>query len=370
MTVIPGYIDLIDETDSAVKLARYAQLIGLSEDQFFGLNNSATLVEASCHPIWTLRERQRIAKYLKEAQDEIEQVVGYFLNRRWVIGERHPYGYPVHTDWGKVVDGGFRTTANIQLGAAPNYATDSAIVGPIATTVTDEDEIHVFHPGTTVEIYPSHITLAGGNVTIYIPWARLVKLPYSDNPETGLTYADVPPSVTSPYEATVDVKRVYHEDAIQGGVIWPHRTNIDCTCACDACCGTCGEYAASACIYVRNSETGALDLIPASHSATGWTPACSTCYCEEPTTVELNYRSGLEAITLQLEDAVVRLGHAKMPSPPCGCGLVQEMWTRDRNVPDVLTSERLNCPFGLSDGAWVAWKFALAARLQKGLALG
>lgn len=50
--------------------------------------------------------------------------------------------------------------------------------------------------------------------------------------------------------------------------------------------------------------------------------------------------------------------------------VVQEMWTRDRNTPDVLTAERLNCSFGFSDGAYIAWRFANAMRLQMGMALG
>lgn len=371
MTVIAVVTSLIDETDSAVKLARYAQLAQYAEDQFFGVDNPATQ-QAACKPIWTHEMRSMIAKYLAEAQEEIEQVTGYPLFPRWIIDEQQYYSFPVHARWGKVITGGFRNTAMIQASAAVSHATDPAVVGPFATTVTDEDEIAVFHPGTEIEIYPSSITLAGGFVTVYIPRARLVAADSQDNPADGWTYSDIPPSGTTPFESTVDLVRVYNDPSIQGGLIWPHRVSAGCDCDCTYCCGNCSEYSVNGCIYVRNGEIGTVDVLDAAYSAvTGlWTATCPTCYCEDPTFLRLNYRAGLTPLTKQAEDAVIRLAHSKMPQPPCGCGTIQEMWTRDRNVPDVLTAERENCPFGMSDGAWTAWRFANAMMLKRGMALG
>lgn len=369
MTVIATFDTLIDETDSAVKLARYAQLVQYAEDQFFGVNNPATQEEA-CKPIWTHEMRAMTAKYLAEAQEEIEQVVGYPLFPRWIVDEQQYYGFPVHTKWGKVIVGGFRNTATIQLAAAVSHMTDPAVVGPIATTVTDEDEIHVFHPGTEIEIYPSAITLAGGFVTLYIPRARLVEESSLDNPDAGWPYADVPPSATSPFEATVDLVRVYNDASIQGGLIWPHRSASSCDCDCISCCGTCGEYSLNGCIYVRNGETGAVDVLEAAYAGGVWTATCPVCYCTEPEILRLNYKAGMTPLTKQAEDAVIRLAHSKMPMPPCGCGTINEMWTRDRHVPDSMTMERDMCPFGQSDGAWFAWRQANAMMLKRGLALG
>lgn len=371
MTVIATFDALIDETDSAVKLAHYAQLVQYAEDQFFGVNNPATQEEA-CKPIWTHEMRAMTAKYLAEAQEEIEQVTGFPLFPRWIVDEQQDYSFPVHTRWGKVIEGGFRNTATIALATAVSHATDPAVVGPIATTVTDEDEIHVFHPGTEIEIYPSAITLAGGNVTLYIPRARLVAEDSQDNPEDGWTYSDVPPSGTTPFESTVDLVRVYNDPSIQGGLIWPHLSTSTCDCGCSTCCGTCGEYSVNGCLYVRSGEVGTVDVLDAAYSAeTGlWTATCPTCYCSAPELMRLNYRAGMTPLSKQAEDAVIRLAHAKMPQPPCGCGTINEMWTRDRHVPDSMTMERDMCPFGQSDGAWTAWRFANAMRLVRGMALG
>lgn len=371
MTVIAVAETLIDENDSAVKLARYAQLAGYSENQFFGLNNPDTQM-AACKPIWTLPERAMLAKYLAEAQEEIEQVTGYPLAPRWFEDEQQEYSFPVHTRWGKVIEGGFRNTSVIHAGMPLVYAAGDPVAFFHATTVTDEDEIRIFHPGTEIEICPSYLTITGGNVLVEVPWARLVKESYLDNPADGWTYSDVPPSGTSPYESTVDIVRVYNDTSIQGGLIWPHLSTSTCDCGCASCCGTCGEYSVNGCIYVRSGEVGTVDVMDAAYNReTGlWTATCPTCYCHEPELMRLNYRAGLTPLTKQAEDAVIRLAHAKMPSPPCGCGVIMEMWTRDRKVPDVLTAERENCPFGMSDGAWTAWRFANAMRLVRGMALG
>lgn len=370
MTTIPVFNSLIDEKDSAVKLARYAQILGLSEDQLFGINNPATRTE-SCNPIWTLYERQNVARYLKEAQEEIEQVTHYPLAPRWFVDEFKYYGFPVHARWGKVIAAGFRNTSTIQAAAVPSYVTDPCAI-TVATTITDEDEIGVFHPGTDIEIYPSSITIAGGVATILIPRARMVELASQNNDENGLTYADVPPSATSPFLATVDVNRVYNDDSTQGGLIWHHRdSGGTCGCACDWCCATCGDYTENACIYIRNPETGALDLLSATYDSREleWTASCLQCYCSAPDTIRLNYKAGLTPMTNQIETAIIRLAHSKMPTPPCGCSVAQDFWSRDRNVPDNLPIEQAICPFGKSDGAWFAWKQANAARLQIGLAM-
>lgn len=369
MTVIAVRESLIDENDSAVKLARYAQLAGYSEDQFFGLNNSATQEEA-CKPIWTHDMRAMVAKYLAEAQEEIEQVVGYPLFPRWFVDEQQYYAYPVHTKWGKLLAAGFRNTTTIQAAAAVSHATDPAVIGPFATTVTDEDEIAVFHPGTEIEISPSAVSIAGGFVTVQVPRSRLVKEPYLENPEDGWTYADVPPSGTSPFESTVDLKRVYNDDSIQAGLVWPHRSSATCSCSCLSCCGTCGEYSLNGCMYLRNPETGAVDVLEASYASRAWTAVCPTCYCEEPSILKLNYKAGLTPLSKQAEDAIIRLAHSKMPTAPCGCGTIQEMWKRDRNVPESMGPEREMCPFGTSDGAWFSWRQAVAMMLKRGMALG
>jgi hypothetical protein len=46
------------------------------------------------------------------------------------------------------------------------------------------------------------------------------------------------------------------------------------------------------------------------------------------------------------------------------------MWAADRAMPEVFSRERINCPFGMSAGAWVSWKWALGLKLVRGGIVG
>lgn len=360
MTVVSSQHGLIDEGWNAVRLAKYAQLTQM-ECAFFGVLDPNEPVDEACSPILTLPEREQIARYLGEAQDEIEQVCGYPLSARWFVDELD-YAPIVHAKRKKLIEPGIMATANVALGQAVSFAADPSVVGPLATTVMDADEIHVYHPGTDIEIDPSSITIAAGLLTIEIPRCRLVNAAAVDNPQAGLDYTDVPPSVTSPFEATVDIKRIYNDPYTQATLVWPHKSGEGCTCGCWSM--VCGEYTHEACAYIRNSESGAVDVLYAHLIGSVWTATCP-CVCSKPEIVRIYYHAGLTALTKQAEDAIIHLAHAKMPRPSCGCGILRDKWDVDRKIPDTLTAERVNCPFGTEDGAWKAWKFANAMKIYK-----
>jgi hypothetical protein len=364
MTVIPVFDDLIDETYNAVKLARFAQRAGYAEAQFFGINDPDTQ-EESCQPIWRHRERAQLAHYLAEAQAEIEQLVRYPLYPKWFVNEQHYYTYPLHSDWGKIIEIGYRHKEMIHAGMSLVYVADPVAFFH-ATTETDEGNIRVFHPGTDIEIIPSYVQIAGGNVLIEVPWARLVKDGAQHNPANGWDYADVPPSASSPYTATVDIASVHNNTDIEAGLVWPHKADVCCTGGCD-CCPTCAEYTETACVYVRNYETGALDILPATYSAGGWTSAlCSSCYCTDPQLVRINYRAGLTELTADLEEAIIMLALAKLPSSPCGCGPIADWWKAANEPVDSLT-----LAFGMRKaGALKALDIVNKNSMRRGMVIG
>jgi len=365
MAIVPSEATLTAE-DSAVTLPRYAQIISSPECAFMGVRRDSD-TEYECRDIWEKRYRDLIQRYLAEAQIELEDEIGYFLMPRWVIGaqtdgiperqiDAQPYGWPVLARWGHVIEVGVRATASIAAGSVVDHSADPAVVGPIATTVTDTSEVKVYHPGTEVEIHPSAMTIAGGFLTITIPRCRMVLASLADNPAGGLDYDD-----TTNFEATVDVTREYCDPSTHAVLIWPHQ----CT-SIDACSCTCGDYTQTGCIYIKDAVIGELDVLSATYSGGAWTRKTASC-CGTPAIVRLNYRAGVTTLTQQMEDAIVRLAHAKMPEEPCGCEIAQRLWARDREVPKALTRERANCPFGMSDGAWTAWRFAQTLKLVEGM---
>lgn len=351
MPVVVSDTTLLAE-NSVVTLALYQKVINYPECAFFGVNQSSEAINttrARCK-ILLKPERDAIQNALAEAQQEIEEITNFPLQPKWFASEQHQYGpiapglrfrqwqiAPVIlTEKTKIIEIGIRAETTISAGEAVDHTNDPAIIGPVATTVTDEDEIHIFHPGTDIEIDPSSITIAGGNVTITVPRCRMVLASLADNPSEGLDYTDV-----TNFESTVDIKRIYNDGSTEVTFIHPKF--------CD-----CSEDTRSGCIYIDDAEIGVLEV---SQNGSG---SCN-CNCS-PEFVRVNYRAGLTSlgddVLQQVRDMVIRLAHSKMPHNPCGCDLSRYVWERDRNIPQTLTRERVNCPFGLSDGAWFAWQQA------------
>lgn len=356
----------LDTADLALLLERYAQLTGYSECALYGVNRSGDPHSDCGDRIWGLSQRLLLVKYLREAQDEIEDVVGYPLAPRWISAEQHPlcpsgvgcYD-PVQTQYGKVLAAGRKAVSSVAAGAAVSYASEPAQV-VVATSVTDPTELQVLHPGSTLEINASDISIAGGNATISIPRCRLVLEAAMDNPEGGLDYAD-----NANFETTVDVQRVSNDPSVNAELVYFHRSDPD-SGGCG--CLECGEATASACLTLTNPTIGAFDIARATYANGAWTPLnghTRHCYRNAPDAVRLYYKAGISPLPYRAEDTILRLAHAKMPTAPCGCEVLRALWARDTRIPEVLDSARMECPFGMSDGAWIAWRFARSMRLMR-----
>lgn len=349
MTIVPRQVD-VEEKINAIRLARYAQIIRYDERRFWGL--AVGIPSSWCRTIWTLPQRLMLARYLTDAQIEMEGIIGYPVGYRWIVEPRRAFNWSKRADYAWVLEGGVKAITTVSAGTAVNHGTDPAVIGPVAYAFTDVDEIHIFHPGTDIEIDPDTVSIAGGAVTITIPRARLVSVANADNPEAGWSYTDL-----SKFEATVDIKWIYNDPSTQAVLTTNHK--------CSSTCSTCGcvDYTYTGCIEVAQPEPGLVEVYPADYVSGAWTrkTTCNVCY----RWMQLNYKAG-KLPNEQMEDAIVRLAHSKMPVDPCGCDPAKSLWQRDRNVPTVLTAERLNCPFGLSDGAWFAYQQALSMAVTRG----
>ena len=335
MPILPKQTDAFPEV-SAVTLAMYARAIQVCECQFFGVRSGPDCTATGCKSIWTKEERDWVAFYLAEAQWEIENIIHYPVGLRWITNERHTIKHPILTKWGYVVSGGTQAETTIQADAPVDHLDDPALVGPLATTVTDPDEIHVFHPGTDFEIDPASVTLAGGFVTITIPRCRMVKPEYMDTPALGWNYADL-----TYFADYVDVKRIYNSNSNPATLLR------------QSCTTDCAQVTDTACIYVQKGLIGQVAL--------GNNCACGTW-------ADLNYYAGRPLIIdgqytrfgRQAQDSIIRLAHVKMPHAPCDCDPVTNLWQRDRNVlvDTIGRALRGATPFGVEEGAWTAWRFA------------
>lgn len=331
---------------SVVSLPRYAKLIGYRECAFFGVSHEENIAFA-CREIWTKSQRDDISAYLQEAQEAIERVLEYPLEPKWIADERHDLNSILITDWGKVIEPGIRAEeelsgdlpVNVESFGAPLDTFTVSFISP--SVIDDLSEVHVYYPDSDIEIYPSEITYdeISQLLTILIPRCRMVAYDMFDNPPEGLLYTD-----NDNFQDTVDVKRIYTDNSIQAKLIYrPEACPTDCTESYD-----------NVCIFM---DTPAIGKIRVSYGYP------STC--KQYSHVELNYKAGAEELTRTMESMVIRLAHSMMPTEPCGCDVTQRLWMRDREIPKILTKERIECPFGMSDGAWIAWKWACGLQLNR-----
>lgn len=329
---------------SSIWLVRYAHFIGVDERPFFGLRYDG-MERQACGDVWQKWQRDIVAHYLAEAQLEIENEVGFFLTPRWVGGsdrpdetDVQPYRGRTHTRWAKIIEPGVRAEEIIAT-APVDYTFDPATITVPYSAGVSLGEIHVFYPGTNVEVPYSQIEVMFPNMVIRIRRARLVKIDQQDNPKQGWDWSDTSPA--GPFQAQVEVRRVYNDPTTQAVV--NHATG--CACA---------NEQSSACIQVKNPDTGHIGIYPTGRGG---------CACKQ--SVSLNYRAGMTAFDPRTFDMTVRLAHAKMPNQPCGCDVAAALYQRDHLTPEYISPERLACPFGQADGAWQAFRYARSIKVYR-----
>jgi len=347
---MPAYIsDTL--TGPALSLAEYSRIIGYDECAFWGVTYDEQ-TQYDCRTLWTETQRLMVYRALQEAQALIEDVVGYPLQPTWIVGGATEFGEqrlvdyqpalnPILTRWGYVIAGGVKATTTIDVDAAVNHTTDPAVVGPIVTTISNVAEVKVYHPTTGDEITPSQVTYSGGNLTIYIPRCRLTLTP--NTTDLGVPYDDL-----ANFLDEVTILRVRNDPSTQAVL------------ATDAACAV--PTTGTGYLTIRDHRIGHVEATEATYSGGVWTGVSA---CTAWQWVGLNYLAGLRSLDMLLQTAILRLAHSRMAEEPCGCDVTQRLWERDRKTPDILSAERLNCPFGPSEGAWTAYKVAQQRKLYR-----
>lgn len=337
--VIPSAVYNATIECSALKLARYAQIIRYDENAFFGIN-APTNRERAVRKIFTKLDRDMIARELCAAQADIEAVLQYPLGLQWFENEQHDRNRRnlLFTAWANVQSLGTRTVSDIATGVALDHSADPATIPTQATAVTDLSEIHFYEAGTDVEVFPSELAISGGNLTASFPRARLVKESKQENPATGWDYDDT--GVDGPFMQELDIRRVYTDTSDVGVFVWPlGREN----------CPECGEDTEPACGYVQSTKSGVVTLLP---------DTSGNCYYCGASKMRLNYAAGVP-LDSNAEDAIIHLAHARMAVMPCtDSDPLMMLWKQDRFIPADISAQRAEARFGVQEGSWRAWVYA------------
>src|SRR6185503_14749682 len=69
----------------AISLARYAEIIGYNSEAFWGVRYDGQ-EQFACSTFWTEWQRQMVADALAQAQQMLEDVLGYPLCPTWITG--------------------------------------------------------------------------------------------------------------------------------------------------------------------------------------------------------------------------------------------------------------------------------------------
>ena len=345
------------ETDNQlVTLSRYARIVGYTEWAFFGISHPDS-TRFALRKIWNIAQREDIANYLSQAQYMIEEVVEFPLKPRWITNEFHPFSLSLFSKWAKILECGIRADEEISSGAVVDKSTDPCTVTIVGvSSILDVSEVEVYHPGTksvidfssaVVEVSPVSLGAGVYQLVISIPKPRLVAEDKWDNPESGWVYTD--PDV---YESTVDVFRVYNDPSIQASLIYKDCSNCDTSFS--------SSLTEGRDMFIVNPEIGSLIVDPSAD------PSCSN---KTFVSLRINYRAGMTEFNRHLESMVIRLAHSLMAAEPCSEPIIMRLWQRDRDIPKILTRDRIDCPFGMSDGAWTAWKWACGAQVVRASSL-
>ena len=329
--ITSGFLDVLP----VLSLDRYQELLKLPMAAFNGLNKPDDIRYAyDCANIWRQTERDNLGLFIKQAEEIRRQELGYFLGPTYVENEEHDYANPIILEWKHLISLGTLTRELIEEDIVIDHGVETDPNDPVqitvVTSVTDTDEIRVYHDGTEHVIHPSCITITGGVATISIPRSRLVRMDLMDDREDPLSYYE-----NDNFVETVDVGRVYVNTGSGINFVW---VNTDLS-----------ETTQSACCRILNRRISKVYV----QSAVCWVRWCP------PAIFRTSYVSGLR-YSVSNELKTIRFAHSLMPYRPCSCDGSHQYWLEDQVKTDTLT------PYGRTAGAVDAWLADYRARVGYG----
>lgn len=355
-----------------ISLTEYVQAIGINEYLFYGVKRGAYVPESTM--FWDLYDRMSLYNYLRAAERQIENRIRVRLYPTWtdedgeetiladmrgfVSASGHTGYYAWHGPWSG--RGGYYNSTGldwkmfIQAGQMKRtiYAAHGAVVyaGDWATVtvpsgggVGSKNEVRVYYADGmhTYGPEPSKIKVGPVNIIITFPKVRMVKPELCTRPNIPLEFTD-----DTNFVETVTVAREFNDASVQAIV----RTRPSCS-------DDCSEELETGCIFPSERELGYVAIYPACYGGGQWRRR--TTFQGIPDVAFLHYQSGMKRLPPGWSQAIVRLAHTLMPEAPCPTGHQPQdrYWSRDRNINQSVTRERINCPWGLMDGAWYAFMF-------------
>jgi hypothetical protein len=317
-----------------------------------------------CEHVWTQWQRDELAYALGDAEGLLAERLGFYLGERYLIDYDRVWADPLQLRYGHVLGAGVQGRAEVTPSAS-DFTTDPAtITVPSASFSGGISEVVVIEDSTGLEIEYDEVATSGANYVISIGQYKLIEWDDLEDQSDPIAYNAAFPAATWLKLADLTVYRQYRDTDTQATITYGPSCN--CWCAGEACVGT--DY--TGCAFVLNRDIGLVRVQRATLSAGTWScdnsAVCGCCAGDKAT---VYYLAGTTDVP-NWQRIVWRLAHSQMGEQPCGCALQERQWRLDRHEPRVLSVERLNCPWGLTQGAWAAWNWVTDQAHGKGFMLG
>lgn len=296
---------------SAVTLEQYATLTGYSECAMYGVYNPDTFVQDECRSIWTLEQRNYIQRYFQEAQIELENETNRLFSPTWITGNISDTGNDRLTDF-QTCKNSYYTKWNRLIAMGRKQVINLQLSATVDHTVDPAKISIAVNPSVIKDI---------NFVKVYYPNTEIEINPSNVFVIGSTLYIEIPRCRLVEFSLrNNDGSGLLYAD------ITNFQTNVDV-------------------VYLTTQDVNS--VMPCDYGVGLW------------------YLAGEIVPTVQQTDMIIRLAHSKAPEMPCGCPIGQSAWVRDRNIPDILTQERLQCKFGLNDGAWIAWQWCQSMKILR-----
>lgn len=338
-----------DKSFLPVRLTDYREMHGIPSLFFWGVHRGDVVPGRSL--FFSGEDRRRIKHALRRACDMIESQLRIHLVNKWRT-ETHAFvgKNPVRLEKQNYVATGPRTISVYDTNVAVVYSGEYGYVTVAHGGAGAWDEVRCFYCDGSYDEGPEPWAVEFGASNIRLTFKRetLVKPSVMNTGvyERNSEYQPASWSIAGNFCAALTVAREY-TDTTAGATIRQMRA-----------CENCAWQTQTACVRAEDEELGRVNVIPATYTGGKW---CRTTYRAVPEALLIEYESGLTENPPGLEEAIVRLAHAIMPSAPCADTAVPwyGAWQRDQNVNQSFSRERLNCPWGPKDGAWFAWNYCM-----------
>lgn len=387
-------------TPTLIPLHRAAVHLGIDPWHFSQIYTSNRPFKPSCSDDWYQYDwqsqgklsREDLAFALRQAEDMAWQYLNWSALPRWHeeevmitphyrvemynIRNAQDNAKSVTTQWGHVLEVGKKTSTYIDSPATvfsdpDGDGIDELVTISFVTTVTDEEELHVYYPDKDGrdewEIRPlTTITIAAGTATItfpkyLVPLEELIIRPASDDePHVALNGDD-----NTQFLVAVDVYRVYADTSQQATIYY--SPDVDCsetTCAADS---------DTACLHIKNERLGILQYTRADwdEDAEAYTAGTLAAI---PVKLKIYYRAGrLDSrqvfpelqMNQSLERMIVYFALSMLDTQLCGCANTSNIWQFMTQDMSLITDDKrfvvpwgdLGNPLGTSRAAIRLWKY-------------